>query len=88
MHQLLGGGPPDITVRSPLPRKGRLRYVLASREAGQQAELLHRTAGRIRVDEPGALTLNYVVTGEVLLYLDPRSLRSWVLEVDVLEVSA
>ncbi|PPH47004.1 hypothetical protein C5D09_06390 [Rathayibacter sp. AY1C9] len=86
IHELIGNPVPDITVRPAGPRTGTLTYVLADKAAGQAAELLHRTPGIIRLDDPGILTMTYYATGALRLFLDPRARHSWVLTVDFIEV--
>lgn len=86
VHELVGNPIPAITVRPAGPRTGTLVYVLADQAAGRSAELVHRTPGRITVDDPGVLTMTYFATGALVLALDPRARRSWTLTVDFIEV--
>ncbi|WP_157552535.1 hypothetical protein [Jiangella gansuensis] len=89
VHRLIGDVFAAVTLRPQAAREGTLRLLCADEAAAQAAVDLHSQGVVLTITDGdvAAVSMTYVVTGNVASELDPQTLRRWLVSVDYTEVA-
>jgi hypothetical protein len=88
VHEILGTGVKDVTLRPASPRTGTLRLVFLTEATALQALTQHSNANYFSMGDTDLTTIGmrYVVTGTVTSSLDDESRSIWLVEVPFQEI--
>lgn len=85
VHEVLGSGTPDVTLRPLESRSGTLSLYSLTRATTTALEEMHRTGLAITLSESGVPAMRYVVSGGVRVNFLPEISR-WTVDIDYREV--
>lgn len=88
VHRLIGRPDPDVTLRPHGLRTGQMRILCEDMAAALAMEALHASGVVLTIadDDVAATSMSYVVSGQLLVELDPVTLNRWTVTADVTEV--
>lgn len=88
VHRVLGSSAVDVTLRPAALRSGTLNLFYLTEAPALACEAMHAKAARFTItdsDRP-ALGMQYVVTGQIRVTLDPETMKRWLVAVDFEQV--
>jgi hypothetical protein len=88
IHEIVGRGDPDVTLRPARSRSGRLRclFLDAADADGARYDLAQADVWALADTDLPEIDMSFVLTGETAVRLDPDTLLRWVVEFDYREV--
>ena len=89
VHRVLGSAAVDVTLRPAELRSGTLNLFYLTEAPALACEAMHSKAASFTLtdsDRP-ALGMQYVVTGQIRVTLDPETMTRWLVSIDVEQVA-
>jgi hypothetical protein len=88
LHEILNKASHDVTMRPSSLRYGSLKLLFATAALAESARAIHTQSSvfTLSSDEVTQVAMSYIVSGDVTVSLDSKSLTYWMVSIDYQEV--